>query len=133
MYEAVKGRAAVLPASDASPLLGMLLHGAEGSLISISVVGTSHWVELVKEAVQGSAQRAREIFRRVCQPLMDALFENQRHKSLVNPFAATKEALVQLGELRCAQMRPPCIKPDGPRKEAIRRALIDAGLLNPSA
>ena len=133
MYEALKGRVAILPASDAPPLLGMLLHGAEGSLISISVVGTSHWSELIKEATQGSAQRAKEIFRRVCLPLMDALFENQRHKSLVNPFAATKEALVQLGQLRCAQMRPPCIKPDGPRKAAIRRALIDAGLLKPAA
>jgi dihydrodipicolinate synthase/N-acetylneuraminate lyase len=133
MYEALKGRVAVLPASDAPPLLGMLLHGAEGSLISISVVGTSHWSELIKEATQGSAQHAKEIFRRVCLPLMDSLFENQRHKSLVNPFAATKEALVQLGQLRCAQMRPPCIKPDGPRNAAIRRALIDAGLLKPSA
>jgi dihydrodipicolinate synthase/N-acetylneuraminate lyase len=133
MYEALKGRVAVLPATDAPPLLGMLLHGADGSLISISVVGTPFWVELVKEASQGSAQRAREVFRRVCLPLMDALFENQRHKSLVNPFAATKEALVQLGQLRCAQMRPPCIKPDGPRKAAIRRALIEAGLVNAPA
>ena len=130
MYDALKGRVAVLPASDAPPLLGMLLHGAEGALISISVVGTSHWSELVKEATGGSAQRAKEVFQRVCMPLMAALFENQQPKTLINHFAATKEALVQLGQLRCAQMRPPSIKPDGPRKAEIRRALVNAGLLN---
>lgn len=130
IYEALKGRVAVLPASDAPPLLGMLLHGADGALIGISVVGTPHWFELVREATAGSAQRAKEIFHRVCLPLMAALFENQQPKTLINPFAATKEALMQLGQLRCAQVRPPSIKPDGPRKASIRRALIDAGLLN---
>ncbi len=129
IYDALKGRVAVLPASDAPPLLGILLHGADGALIGISVVGTSHWSELVKEATGGSAQRAKEIFQRVCIPLMAALFENQQPKTLVNPFAATKEALMQLGQLRCAQVRPPLIKPDGARKAAIRRALVDAGLL----
>lgn len=132
IYEALRGRVAILPASDAPPLLGMLLHGADGALIGISVVGTPYWSELVKEATRGSAQRAKEIFHRVCLPLMASLFENQQPKTLINPFAATKEALMQLGQLRCAQVRPPSIKPDGPRKAAIRRALIDAGLLNPS-
>jgi 4-hydroxy-tetrahydrodipicolinate synthase len=129
MYDALQGRVAVLPASDAPPLLGILLHGADGALIGISVVGTSHWSELVKEATGGSAQRAKEIFHRVCIPLMAALFENQQPKTLVNPFAATKEALMQLGQLRCAQVRPPLVKPDGARKAVIRRALVDAGLL----
>ena len=133
IYEALKGRVAVLPASDAPPLLGILLHGADGALIGISVVGTSHWSELVKEATEGSAQRAKEIFHHVCIPLMAALFENQQPKSLVNPFAATKEALMQLGQLRCAQVRPPLVKPDGARKAAIRRALVDGGLLKTSA
>jgi len=130
IYEALKGRLAILPASDAPPLLGMLLHGAQGALIGISVVGTPHWSELVREATAGSGQRAKEIFHRVCLPLMAALFENQQPKTLINPFAATKEALMQLGQLRCAQVRPPSIKPDGPRKASIRRALIDTGLLN---
>jgi 4-hydroxy-tetrahydrodipicolinate synthase len=132
IYEALKGRVAVLPASDAPPLLGILLHGADGALIGISVVGTSHWSELVKEATEGDAQRAKEIFHRVCIPLMAALFENQQPKTLVNPFAATKEALMQLGQLRCAQVRPPLVKPDGARKAAIRQALVDGGLLKTS-
>jgi 4-hydroxy-tetrahydrodipicolinate synthase len=129
IYEALKGKITILPASDAPPLLGMLLHGADGALISISIVGTSYWSELIKEATEGSAQRAKEIFQRVSIPLMDALFENQQPKTLVNPFAATKEALVQLGQLRCAQVRPPVVTPDGARKMAIKRALIGAGLL----
>ncbi len=133
IYEALKGRVAVLPASDAPPLLGILLHGADGALIGISVVGTSHWSELVQEATEGDAQRAKEIFHRVCIPLMAALFENQQPKTLVNPFAATKEALTQLGQLRCAQVRPPLVKPDGARKAAIRQALVDGGLLKTSA
>jgi len=133
IYDTLKGRVVVLPASDAPPLLGILLHGAEGALISISVVGTSHWSELIREATRGSAQRAKEIFQRVCIPLMDALFENQQPKTLVNPFAATKEALFQLGQLRCPQVRPPLIKPDDARKAAIRRALVAAGLLKTPA
>jgi 4-hydroxy-tetrahydrodipicolinate synthase len=133
IYEALKGRVAVLPANDAPPLLGNLLHGADGALIGISVVGTSHWSELVKEATEGSAQRAKEIFHHVCIPLMAALFENQQPKTLVNPFAATKEALMQLGQLRCAQVRPPLVKPDGARKAVIRQALVDGGLLKTSA
>ena len=64
---------------------------------------------------------------------MAALFENQQPKSLVNPFAATKEALMQLGQLRCAQVRPPLVKPDGARKAVIRQALVDGGLLKTSA
>lgn len=130
IYEALKGRIAILPASDAPPLLGMLLHGADGALISISIVGTAYWSEMINEALEGSAQRAKEIFKHVCIPLMAALFENQQPKTLINPFAATKEALLQLGQLRCAQVRPPSIKPDGPRKAAIRHALVYAGLLN---
>ena len=133
MYEALKGRVAVLPAADAAPLLGMLLHGADGALIGISVVGTPHWSELVKEATVGNAQHAKELFNRVCIPLMEGIFEHQLPRGLVNHFAATKEALLQLGQLRCAQVRPPLIKPDSPRKAAIRHALVAAGLLKTSA
>ncbi len=128
IYNALHDRVAILPASDAPPLLAMLLHGAHGALIGISVVGTPAWSELVREATVGSAQRAKEIFHSVCLPLMQAIFENQQPKSFVNPFAATKEALFQLGHLRSARMRPPSISPDEARKEVIGAALVESGL-----
>ncbi len=129
IHDALGGRVAMLAASDGPPLLGMLLHGADGALIGISVVGTSLWSRLVREATTGSAQRAKEIFNSACIPLMRAIFEYQLPKSLVNPFGATKEALVQLGQLRTSQVRPPSLPPDEGRRMAIREALTQAGLV----
>lgn len=130
IYDAVHDRLAVLAASDAPPLLGMLMHGAPGSLIGISVVGTASWSELVREATAGSVQKAKELFNSFAIPLMDALFEYQTHRTPISIFASTKEALVQLGELRSSWVRPPAMNVDQAKKEEIRSALSLAGLLN---
>jgi 4-hydroxy-tetrahydrodipicolinate synthase len=129
LYDALHDRLAVLAACDAPPLLGMLLHGAPGALIGISVVGTQSWSDLVREATVGNAQKAKEIFNSFAIPLMDALFEHQLHRTPISPFAATKEALVQLGQLRSAWVRPPAVNVNKAKREEIRRALSAAGLL----
>jgi 4-hydroxy-tetrahydrodipicolinate synthase len=119
----------VLTANDAPPLLGMLLHGAHGALIGISVIGTPIWAEMVKCALKGDAERAKQIYNKSCIPLMKAVFENQEPTPVISHFGCTKEALFQLGELRSPYVRFPEIPVDTGRKELIRKALVAAGML----
>lgn len=129
LHDLLHDRISVLPACDAPSLLGMLLHNAPGALIGISVVGTQHWSDLVREATTGSAQVAKEIHNSFAVPLMHAIYEYQLHRTPICPFGATKEALVQLGEFSSSWVRPPGINVDQAKKEAIRSALSRVGLL----
>jgi 4-hydroxy-tetrahydrodipicolinate synthase len=129
IHDALHDRLSVLAACDAPSLLGMLLNDAPGALLGISVVGTQHWSDLVREATSGSAQKAKEIHNSFALPLMDALYEYQLHRTPIAPPSANKEALVQLGELSSSWVRPPAVNVDKAKKEAIRFALAKAGLL----
>ncbi|MEK7875141.1 MAG: dihydrodipicolinate synthase family protein [Pseudomonadota bacterium] len=129
IHDALHDRLSVLAACDAPSLLGMLLNDAPGALLGISVVGTQHWSDLVREATSGSAQKAKEIHNSFALPLMDALYEYQLHRTPIAPPSANKEALVQLGELSSSWVRPPAVNVDKAKQEAIRFALAKAGLL----
>ena len=129
IHDALHDRLSVLAACDAPSLLGMLLNDAPGALLGISVVGTQHWSDLVREATSGSAQKAKEIHNSFALPLMDALYEYQLHRTPIAPPSANKEALVQLGELSSSWVRPPAVNVDQAKQEAIRFALAKAGLL----
>lgn len=129
IHDALHDRLSVLAACDAPSLLGMLLNDAPGALLGISVVGTQHWSDLVREATSGSAQKAKEIHNSFALPLMDALYEYQLHRTPIAPPSANKEALVQLGELNSSWVRPPAVNVDKAKQEAIRFALAKAGLL----
>lgn len=128
IHDRLSDRVAVLAASDAPPLLGMLLHGAAGALIGISVLGTDIWLDLVRSALRGDCNRAVELFKEKCLPLTTALFENQQPRSVVNAFACTKEALTMLGQLKNAAIRPPIVAPGPDRIQQISEALVAAGL-----
>ena len=82
---------------------------APGALIGISVIGTQRWSDLVREATEGSAQVAQAIHNEFALPIMDAVFENQLHKTFTSYFAATKEALHQMGQLKSARVRAPLV------------------------
>ena len=127
--DALGDRLAVLAACDAPSLLGMLLHNAPGALLGISVVGTPHWVELIREATEGDARKAREIHNNFAVPLMDAIYEYQLQKTPVSTCAANKEALTQLGEIPSSWVRPPALNVTPARREAIQAGLQKAGLL----
>lgn len=133
LHAAVSDRIAVLASGDQPSLFGMLLHNSPGALIGISVVGVQQWSDLVYEAASGSLEKAREIYFRFALPLMDAIYENQTHRSPISPFASTKEALVQLGELKSSWVRPPSVNVDQAKKDEIRAALVKAGLLKAAA
>jgi 4-hydroxy-tetrahydrodipicolinate synthase len=127
--DALGDRLAVLAACDAPSLLGMLLHNAPGALLGISVVGTQQWVELIREATEGDARKAKDIHNRFAVPLMDAIYEYQLQKTPVSTCAANKEALAQLGEIPSSWVRPPALNVTPARKDAIRAGLQKAGLL----
>lgn len=132
VYDHLHEKVSVLAACDAPPLLAMLLHGAAGALIGISVVGTPIWVDLVREATAGSADEAVRIFKEKALPLTSSIFENQTRTTATSVFGATKEALYQLGELKSPRLRAPGVAPTAEIKERIRAGLVAAGLLHPS-
>jgi 4-hydroxy-tetrahydrodipicolinate synthase len=129
LHDRMADKLALLPASDSPSLLGMLLHGAPGSLIGISVIGTQQWSDLVYEATRGNAQRAKEIHNGFAVPLMRSIFEYHMHWSATCPFGATKEALVQLGQFPSSWVRPPSVLVSEAKKSEIRQGLVQAGLL----
>jgi 4-hydroxy-tetrahydrodipicolinate synthase len=133
IYDELHEQVSILAACDAPTLMFMLLHGAAGALIGISVVGTPIWAELVQAATNGSADSAVKIFRERCLPLTRSIFENQQHLTPTSAFGATKEALYQLGELRSPRLRAPGVAPDDAVKARIHRGLIEAGLLEADA
>jgi 4-hydroxy-tetrahydrodipicolinate synthase len=129
LHDRMGHKLALLPAADSPSLLGMLLHGAPGSLIGIGVVGTQQWSDLVYEATQGNAQRAKEIHNQFAVPLMRGIFEYHMHWTATCPFGATKEALVQLGQFPSSWVRPPGVQVTPVRQAQIGQALRQAGLL----
>ena len=130
IHDALHDKISVLVACDAPSLLGMLLHNAPGALIGISVIGTQRWSDLVREATNGSAQRAKEIHNSFALPLMHAVYEYQLNRTATSTPASNKEALVQLGELSSSRVRPPAVNVDDAKKQEIRAALIKIGLLD---
>jgi 4-hydroxy-tetrahydrodipicolinate synthase len=129
LHDRLAHRLDLLPAADSPSLLGMLLHGASGSLIGISVVGTQQWSDLVREACSGDANRARDLHNRFAVPLMRGIFEYHMHWTATCPFGATKEALVQLGKFSSSWVRPPGVPVNAQRKAEIAAALWQAGLI----
>ncbi len=130
VWEELRNNISVLAANDSPELLGMLLRGAHGSLIGISVLGPDIWSRMVKHALSGKAQEASEIFNNFCVPLVKVIFENQNPTSFISPFAATKEALYQLGEISNPNVRFPSLRPDEKRKAEISEVLRRVGLVS---
>lgn len=101
-----------------------MVMGADGALIGFGTLATDLQVEMFNLVRQSRFEEAGEIAGRV-QPLADAIFA----PPVRNYRARTKEALVMLGVLRQAHMRPP-LTPIGRReREAVREALKKAELL----
>lgn len=128
IWDALHDKLAVLVAVDSPPLLEMLEHGSHGALIGISAIATSKWVELLQRVERGDRPGARVLFDKVCRPLMRSVFEDQQPVRRTSEVAATKEALVQLGEIESSRVRAPAIGVTPEVVEEIRAALEFAGL-----
>ncbi|NBS72094.1 MAG: dihydrodipicolinate synthase family protein [Betaproteobacteria bacterium] len=128
IMNAVGDKVDVLAASDAPSLLGMLMYRCPGALIGISVIDTQRWSDLVRHATHGELDQAHKLHIEFAMPVMDAVFENQLHKSHTSYFAATKEALFQSGHLKSARIRAPLVSPDAKQKITIAQCLHQIGM-----
>lgn len=128
IWESLSKHTSVLAANDSPELFGMLLRGAHGALIGISVIGTEVWSELITSVMNGNLQNANKLFNEFSIPLAKTIFENQNPVTKISPFASTKEALFQLGELSSPTVRFPSVPPDEQKRAEISKVLHKIGL-----
>lgn len=105
-------------------ILESFILGAEGALIGLGTLGTDLHSEMFELVQKKKFDEAREISDRL-QPLVDVIFA-----SPVRDYRArTKEALVMLGVIREAHMRPPLLPISQSERSRIREALEKAELI----
>ena len=129
---AVGGNVRIYAASDGPLLLPMLLHGATGALIGIAAIATAVWSRLASAIDSGQAGEASTLFRDVCLPLSESLFDYHQPRTEVSPFAAVKFGLHAIGQIDTPFVRPPSISPDRARCNRVLTALAGANVELPS-
>lgn len=105
-------------------ILESFILGAEGALLGFGTIATDLQVEMIKEAKSGNYEEAYKLAQKV-QPLADTIFM----PPVRNYRARLKEALVMLGVLEKAYVRPPLTPITDAERKAVRRALEEAGIL----
>jgi 4-hydroxy-tetrahydrodipicolinate synthase len=133
VWDALKDRLSILAGVDSPPLIDMLRHGAHGALIGIGAILPQVWADLLRHVSNDDRDAADALYEKVCKPLMASVFENQQPRRLVAESAASKEALVQLGRIPSARVRPLAMDVDDATRAVIRASLERAGLVKPMA
>jgi len=133
IWNLLQDRLSILAAVDGPPLVEMLEYGAHGALIGISTIGTPFWVDLVQAAREQDRERVAQVFRDHCAPIMEKVWENHLPTRFVSEIASTKEALVQMGHLPSARVRPPSVGMTEEVRKEIQTGLMQAGLLGHTA
>jgi len=121
--QSLPSKIAVLTGND-NFIFESLLLGAEGALIGFGTLATDLQVEMFELTQEKRYREAREIAERL-QPLADVIFSSP----VRNYRARIKEALVMLGVLKEAHMRPPLTPVTREEREAVKQALRKVGLL----
>jgi 4-hydroxy-tetrahydrodipicolinate synthase len=98
--------------------------GAEGALLGFSTLGTREQVSMYEAQRRGDEATARELGARM-QALANVVFA----PPVTDYRARTKEALVMLGVLEGAAVRPPLLPISADERDNLRAALRRAGLL----
>jgi len=101
-----------------------LVLGAEGALIGFGTLATDLQVEMFELIEKKRYGEAREIADRL-RPLADVVFS----PPVRNYRARIKEALVALGVLKHAYMRPPLVPISREEQKAVKQGLEKLGLL----
>ena len=110
-------------------ILESFVLGADGALIGFGTLAIAEQIEMLERHRSGDTNRAREIYDRVVQPLVSVVFATP-----VRDYRArTKEALVELGVLDAAHMRPPLLNLSQEERTAVRVAVANANLTVPAA
>jgi 4-hydroxy-tetrahydrodipicolinate synthase len=116
-------RPAVLNGND-NFLLEAYLLGAEGALLGFGTLATREQVELHRAVRDHDLGRAFEL-RAQLQPLCDMIFG----PPVRDYRARTKHALVRLGVIDEAHVRPPLLPLSGQARDLVDRGLKQGGLL----
>jgi len=98
--------------------------GAEGALLGFSTLGTREQVDMLAALRRGDDATARALGQRL-QALADVVFA----PPVTDYRARTKEALVMLGVLEEATVRPPLLPISAAERDALKQSLRQAGLL----
>jgi 4-hydroxy-tetrahydrodipicolinate synthase len=129
IWDTLHDKISVLAAIDSPPLLDALKYGAHGALIGVGAVATDRWGRLLTLLEEGNLPAATDLFDHVCRPIMAGIYQDQKPTRFSSTASATKEALVMLGQIASAHVRPPCFGPDSQARAEIAAALVKAGLL----
>jgi len=131
-FRALHGKVALFADHNGYTLLPMLLLGADGTMVGISNVGLALYVALFEAVQHREFGRAVELTNTRLLPLMQAL-ATDLGRTPTSFVSKVKEALVMLGLLDRAVVRPPEVPVTEAERIAIRQALTAAGLLETGA
>jgi len=101
-----------------------LILGAEGGLLGFGTIAIDRQVEMFEYVARGDYERAKEIWEELL-PLVDVIFA----RPVRNYRARLKVALMMMGILKTAYVRPPLLDISKEEKERLRKTLIEVGLL----
>ena len=118
------GRPVAMLSSFTMSLMATFLLGADGAISGMGSVAADLQAELFAACQKGDVDGARRINDRL-DPLVRAFYA----PPFVDMHNRMKEALVLLGRIPAAHVRPPLTPVPAAEREAIRRALVAAGLL----
>jgi len=117
------GRPVAVLSAFTMSLMASFLLGADGAISGMGSVTADLQAELFEACAKGDVEGARRINDRL-DPLVRVFYA----PPFVDMHNRMKEALVLLGRLPAAHVRPPLTPVPPAGREAIRRALIAAGL-----
>jgi 4-hydroxy-tetrahydrodipicolinate synthase len=117
------GRPVAVLSAFTMSLMATFLLGADGAISGMGSVTADLQAELFEACGKGDLDGARRINDRLA-PLVSVFYA----PPFVDMHNRMKEALVLLGRIPAAHVRPPLTPVSGAEREAIRRALAAAGL-----
>ena len=117
------GRPVAVLSAFTMSLMASFLLGADGAISGMGSVTADLQAELFAACQKGDLEGARAINERL-EPLVSVLYA----PPFVDMHNRMKEALVLLGRIPAAHVRPPLTPVPPSEREAIRRALEAAGL-----
>jgi dihydrodipicolinate synthase/N-acetylneuraminate lyase len=109
-------------------ILESFLLGAEGALIGFGTIAIAEQITMLERVRSGDIAGARAIYDEVIQPLVSVTFA----PPVRDYRARVKEALVALGVLDAAHVRPPLLPLDEEAGSTVREAVERAGIQVPS-
>ena len=117
------GRPVAMLSSYTMSLMATFLLGADGAISGMGSVAADLQVELFEACQKGDLDGARRINDRL-EPLVSVFYA----PPFVDMHNRMKEALVLLGRILAAHVRPPLTPVSAAERRAIERALVLAGL-----